>query len=214
MPLTKTRLTVASGLVLVSAFAAAGFWMGMFDRASADKDEGDGTAVTRAVFEDGPAGPGRVVEAGNVSDAQAAALADGYVTRGEYESAVNAAFECIKDSGREVKRAPYWDATGTRLEYEFWAGPSDGADQDCQDEHSLLVDISWTVQNQPSDAQLGAAIVALRECLVARGVPAEGLESDRIEVLGEAAAASGHSLVFTNCGQEVTEEFGIPSWGF
>jgi len=215
MPLNRTVLAAASGFLLTGSMVVAALAMtGTFGSASAD-NPAQGAAARRVVIENGPAGPERVIDRDSISEAQSDALADGYVTREEYETAIRAAFACIRDAGQAPKREPYWDASGLRLQYEFWADDEDsGTWLECQAAHSMLVDVTWSIQTVPSEAQAEAAWTALQRCLLDGGAPPEVAAASSHADLAEASARAGLGALFSRCGRSVAAEFGIPGWGF
>ena len=123
MSLAFNKAIVVS--VLVAAFIGAGLlalphaWGG-----SGQAEAEQRTQAARSVsFDlDGDGVPEHSADRDTISPEQTAALADEYVTWKEYESAVWAAFACIKDAGFEPLGEPNLNAAGTKLIYSFRDG--------------------------------------------------------------------------------------------
>ena len=164
-------------------------------------------AVSRIVYEQEERGEIRVLEIGAASPAQSSALTDGFVTRSEYESAVWAAFECIRQRGYEPLSEPNADASGIRLQYSFRSsGDSEQGDvgRSCREQHSLFVEMSWAVQNTPSESQSAAARAALKQCLLRTGHPPELVEPQtNLSELSELGKPE-----FGDCVRQISSEFG------
>jgi hypothetical protein len=149
----------------------------------------------------------RVLEIGDVSPEQQQALADGYVTRAEYEAATWAAFQCLVDAGYEPVSEPTYDVTGSRLSFGVRGGGAEGADQSCIEQHWTLVSLTWTKQEAPSKQQLAASEEAMRACMVRGGLPATKVYAAQSF---EALRALDDSSLFVDCLTDVSAEFNVP----
>jgi hypothetical protein len=141
---------------------------------------------------------------------QRAAVADGVVTFEEYERSALAYISCLESAGFSVDgtlrfRGRYYDivaqtaGTQTVEMQEAWS--------DCAQEFALILDV-WSVQNQPSEAELQAARRALAECLREHGIEVGDPPSG--EELGILAQAGRPG--FARCSVEVSETFGLPGF--
>jgi len=144
------------------------------------------------------------------SDEQRAAVADGKVSFEEYEVSVLTYVACLESAGYEVDatlrfQGRYYDVTSstdgteTELMRDSWSA--------CSENFSLILDV-WSVQNQPSEAELQAARRALASCLRDRGVDVNVDPSGK--ELGDLAASGRPG--FAQCSQKVSEEFGLPGF--
>jgi hypothetical protein len=136
---------------------------------------GDGTVVS------GDVGDRLGIE---MSPFQAAILADGVVTSGEYEKAVFAAVECLRAKGLLVHE-PRWEDGDRRISYEIESSFSVNATQeeqeairdavndasfDCSSEYEAFVAEKWQNQEIPNEderLQLTGGFVA---CLADAGI--------------------------------------------
>jgi predicted dehydrogenase len=147
---------------------------------------------------------------GSQTDFQEAALADGVVTFAEYERAMLATIECLRDGGVEVTDAT--PVPGDRLTFEFYSGDDDreavrAAYQDCYERFAVAIDRAWATANAPTEEELQEARQALAECLRDAGedVPEQPALEDFVRLQQTAEA-------FGRCSQAISEEFGIPNF--
>lgn len=103
---------------------------------------------------------------------QKAVLRDGELTAAEYERAVLATLQCLRDEGIVIRTEPAIDETGWRIRYEISGGPDIASVERtsaiydaCLDEHQTYIEHVWSVMNGPTEAEWQAAVELLFECL-------------------------------------------------
>jgi hypothetical protein len=147
------------------------------------------------------------------SPSQLALLDDGSVTFDEYEAAVLATVQCLKDAGIQVVDEPRLDLSGTRYVYRYFAGFSDAefeevrlSYQECYTLHQAVVDVEWAKLTAPPQGRLQEALTSLASCLADAGfeVPTQISDSDFANLLAQ------DPITFNTCLERVTEQFGIP----
>ncbi len=147
-------------------------------------------------------------------DFQAAMLADGVITRAEYESASRAAWQCIKNSGVPIgDQVERLDGTlvatvGPFATYEEGAAVQPLIDG-CNTRFRDRVALAWFLQNQPSAETLAAARASLGACLRDAGIDVpENAASAEF-----AAIARGGTPEFARCSERVSMQFKLPGFG-
>lgn len=135
----------------------------------------------------------RQVQAPAVSadPAQQEALADGVVTRDEYDAAVERTLACVREAGGEVIGQQYEDRVDPPV-WSFnirWDDPASGEDASPYDEcwmrFSRDVEGQWVAQHRPSDGQSALNEQAALECAAE-----EGLNVTTVRELGSLVDAS------------------------
>jgi len=107
------------------------------------------------------------------NDDQAAALADGILTRAEYDSARQRVVSCLEANGLEVHREPGRGPGGVD---ELWAesGPSAGdlgnVFLNCYARYQGKLGLIWAEQNRPTADALAQRETAIDSCLTSKGV--------------------------------------------
>ncbi len=214
MSIARSRLFMATVLLAISVAVLTGTLLFNTTRSgSSNQDKSAPGIVNRLVEGDGAGGVSGVIDARSVSATQAAALADGHVTRTEYQAAIWAAFACMRDAGYEPREEPYPDASRQLLQYSFHSkGDSSQSTvaRHCREQHSVLVEMSWAVQNTPSEAQQSAARAAMKQCLVEAGFPAQLV----VRATTARELAEYGSPAFGVCATRISGEFGLPGFGF
>jgi hypothetical protein len=159
-------------------------------------------------------------EVGEASVFQQSLLSDGLLTYPEYESAVLATVQCLRDRGISIITEPH-TAPGGVLVFEFGGSTQfagEAADREneaarlayeaCYHEHQNVVDLAWARQTQVDERTLAEARSALRECLEEAGV--EGIPPN---AKGRDFQAYQHLEVFPKCQEKVGREFDIAGFG-
>ncbi|MGK2965104.1 MAG: hypothetical protein ACSLFM_05815 [Tepidiformaceae bacterium] len=113
-----------------------------------------------------------------LSTDQRDALADGVLTRAEYEASVLATVECFRDVGFTIYGEPTPDVTGIYLHFgvgytgadvatmKLRAGETpDQAGERCRTENETGIQMVWEAMHAPSAEELSAAEVAVRTCI-------------------------------------------------
>lgn len=147
------------------------------------------------------------------SAVQLALLADGELTFDEYESAVLATVQCLKEAGLTMVDTPRLDLSGTRYVFGYFAGRDDEEFDrsraifgDCYTLHQAVVDREWGRLTAPPEGRLQDALAALANCLELAG----------FEIAGPISQADFIPLTqqdpeqFNRCLAAVSKEFSIP----
>lgn len=143
------------------------------------------------------------------SEFQRERLQDGKLTYEEYESAVLATVQCLRDRGVVISVEPR-RASGNLLQFA-WASTAETdaagwpAYESCYREHQALIDLLWSQQNQPSEETVQRARAALADCLREAG---EDLPENPASADFRRLAIAGHPAVFA-CQHKITTEFDL-----
>lgn len=132
----------------------------------------------------GPAVPGPWADAATATAAppartdpsQAAALADGVVTREEYDASVERTLDCLRSAGGEVvglryedfRDAPEWNFV-VRYDQTLPNGKESPYDQ-CWSEFSRDIQAKWVSQDRPSAAKAASNVQAALACAGEEGL--------------------------------------------
>ncbi len=153
-----------------------------------------------------PADLARALE--STSEFQREILKDGNVTHEEYERAVYATVQCMRDGGIRISQEPYETWRG-QLDFA-WETRNEEEDalsarvhEECRAEHNDLVSIQYFYQVRPTEKERAEARIALIECLRSAGVQ---LSSDPTGEEFRALATTANAS-FRTCRAEVVEEF-------
>jgi hypothetical protein len=107
------------------------------------------------------------------SDFQAEILEDGFVSPSEYERAVLATVECLRDAGVAVA-GPAWTVDGRFFLYTFTAEEGDHralvANDRCFDEYLSDVQEVHAKQTEPTEEELREAAADYARCLRSEGI--------------------------------------------
>ncbi len=104
---------------------------------------------------------------------QAAALADGVLTRREYDAARDRVVACLEANGLVVHREPGRGPGGVD---ELWAeSPPSAGDLgdvflECYERHQGKLSMVWAEQNRPTADALSVRASALDSCMASKGV--------------------------------------------
>lgn len=153
---------------------------------------------------------------GDTSDNQRAILADGAVTREEYESAVNATVTCLAAQGFAVQPADRGDGT---LGFTFATADKElgaryaAAYKDCHAANQRDVDLVWGKQladakPQPAADTVAAARASIAECLDGRGVKGVAHDAALLDMLATVQKAGKTSDQFYQCAALADAKFG------
>jgi hypothetical protein len=157
--MSRSALVATVAAVVVAASLGAGLWA----RANETVGEQDHPTVPQLI---------KALEP-ELGDAQDALLADGVLTREEFESAQDRVAACLETRGIRPIRQPGGVGGATTVIGEAPAGtpPDEGAKtfMACQEEHVGKLGIIWAEQHRPSAAEQADKERAERECLVANG---------------------------------------------
>lgn len=159
-------------------------------------------------------------EVGDSSAFQRALLSDGVLTYAEYETAVLATVQCLRDRGVSIVTEPH-AAPGNVIAFEFggstqFSGEASDREneearlayEDCYHEHQDVVDLAWARQNQVDQRTLEGARAALRRCLHEAGI--EGVPEN---AKGRDFQPFQHFEAFPRCQDSVAREFNIAGFG-
>lgn len=106
------------------------------------------------------------------------ALADGVVSREEYDGAIANAVACMRSVGLDARPAPGGVETfGDATDEQIAAGKS------CVTRHAERLSFEWALQNQPADAEREAAAADATRCFRAGGGIIDGDVLTRSEIL-------------------------------
>lgn len=191
-------------LVLLGAAALA-------DACRSDQQDPNSSGLTDAELQ---------AEAGKTSAFQQALLSDGLLTYAEYESAVLATVQCLRDRGIEIVTEPH-PAPGEVIVFEFGGSTSFSGEsavreneaarlsyEACYHEHQDVVDLAWARQHEVDERTLERARAALRSCLEEAGV--EGIPKN---AKGRDFQPFQRFEAFPKCQERVAEEFDISGFG-
>ncbi len=150
---------------------------------------------------------------------QAAVLADGTVTREEYEASAGRTMACMSAAGAQlgpVERGPNSQSTfswvaanaqeNVRLRTAY-----DG----CYRAHQRDIDVAWSAANRPASGtgQAGDAFAATVTCLRNAGFDvASGANAQAVSKVLQAAATAGgdENLAASTCLQKTASQYGRP----
>jgi hypothetical protein len=161
----KKQVSLVAGALLVVAAVAA---------VASDQATG---GRARSTYPSGPE-MAAALDAG-VSAEQRGALADGVVTRQEYEAAIEATAVCLERTGapagvKVLRDAGAGPAGTTRLTWTSTVGDAEtGASElmrGCFERHSSAVHLVWELENVPSPQTLERRSRAIGTCLAAAGL--------------------------------------------
>ena len=108
----------------------------------------------------------------DVDQSQRDILADGVVDRAELEQALSYQAQCLDGLGYDAS----WEFVSdsqfvyTVLNRPGNNGDSGAAEQECATKYSDVVQIAWSVQNQPTPAEQAAFEQAVLACLADKGI--------------------------------------------
>ena len=141
-------------------------------------------------------------------------LSDGRLTYEEYERAVLATVQCVKDNGIEIAKEIH-SAPGKRIAFEFVGGTTEderarasAVYEDCYREFEETVDLVWAEQNAPDEKTLELARDALAQCLRAGGYQGLPAHPEREDF----KLARGH-LAFPPCQRRISQEYDLVGFG-
>lgn len=141
---------------------------------------------------DGSTGP---IRTSDVSEFQAEILRDGLVDPAEYERAVYATVECLRDAGVVVSD-PAWTPDGRFFMYTYLSeepnGPAVVANDTCFALYLSEVQTVHTEQTKPTEEELRVQAAEYAACLRSEGVleAEDGMTVQELQVLAADAASS------------------------
>lgn len=106
-----------------------------------------------------------------LNDEQQRSLADGVLTRAEYDAALDRVVGCLQAAGGAVQRVPGRGPGGVDELMTEWRPGSDPRDTTlaCYDRHIGKLSMIWAEQHRPTSQQFADHAKALDGCLVASG---------------------------------------------
>lgn len=114
-----------------------------------------------------------------LNDEQAVALADGVLTREEYDAARDRVAACLEGNGLTVHREPGRGPGGVD---EIWAespataGNLSDAFRNCYERYQGKLSMVWAEQNRPTSDQLAARERAVDVCMTSKGFDPQPLD--------------------------------------
>lgn len=165
-----------------------------------------------------------------VSEFQANLLADGTLTFAEYESAVFAAVQCLRDKGFEITGYPTRTATPgpgpvlTRrgeLQYLPKSRANLSGDSEaiaaCENRYTSVIRPLWASHVAPSQDEMQRARDAIGACLVSNGTSGVSEHPSGEELLAIAFPPDGVPrqppiTSYQRCAESVAVEFDIPGY--
>lgn len=157
-PQRRVRLFVMGVLVTGSILVGCG-------GGSTDQSSAPSAAAVRIDYQ-------QLLSSPDVDQSQRDILADGIVDRAELERALSYQAQCLDGLGYDAS----WEfVSDSQFVYTVMNRPgnngdSGAAEQECSSRYSDVVQIAWSVQNQPSAAEQAAFEQAVLACLRDKGV--------------------------------------------
>ena len=156
---SKAKLLTAATFTVLAVSLAIGGWVSVQESSS----EQEHPTVAQLIESIRP----------ELNDEQEAALADGVLTREEYEAALDRVAACLEASGLKVIRQPGvgpGGVDGIVTESPASAGDPRDVVLGCHERHQGKLSMVWAEQNRPTADELAAHASAVDSCMVSKGV--------------------------------------------